>query len=181
MRRASNVLIAARLAAAPGDPHLPPLLDAGFELVWNPAGRFLTEDELVAPRPGGFFVRWRRSSLIRSACLPERPSWASSPVSAWDTTRSMRHPRRGAVWPTAMAFGANHEAAADYALGLALADGVRVHHQQVRDGKWQMDFPPGFLGVDRRDRGTGADRQGRGEEMRRLRNGGSGHRSRSRP
>lgn len=31
MRTASRVLIAAHFATAPGDPHLQPLLDAGFE------------------------------------------------------------------------------------------------------------------------------------------------------
>ena len=51
MRKASKVLIAAHFASAPGDPHLQPLFDAGFELVWNTAGRFLTEDELVELLP----------------------------------------------------------------------------------------------------------------------------------
>ena len=47
-----------------------------------------------------------------------------------------------------MAFGANHEAVADYALALmlALADDVLNHHQQVRGREWQMDFHPGFWG-----------------------------------
>lgn len=52
MRRASRILVAAHFATAPGDPRLHPLLDAGFELVWNTTGRFLAEDELIALLPG---------------------------------------------------------------------------------------------------------------------------------
>jgi phosphoglycerate dehydrogenase-like enzyme len=147
MRSASKVLIAAHFATAPGDPHLQPLLDAGFELVWNPVGRFLTEDELVGLLPGVI------GTLAAVEPYTERV-FANAPelrvVSRFgvgydqiDVPAATRH--HVAI---AMAFGANHEAVADYALALmlALADDVLLHHQEVRDRTWQMDFHPGFWG-----------------------------------
>lgn len=147
MRRASKVLIAAHFATTPGDPHLQPLLDAGFELVWNPAGRFLTEDELVALLPGviGTLAAVEPYTERVFASAPELRVVSRFGV-GYDQIDVPAATRHGVA--VAMAFGANHEAVADYALALmlALADDVLNHHQQVRDRIWRMDFHPGFWG-----------------------------------
>ena len=147
MRQASKVLIAAHFATAPGDPHLQPLLDAGFEIVWNTAGRFLTEDELVVLLPGVV------GTLAAVEPYTERV-FASAPDLRVVSRVGVGYDQidgQAATRPRvalAMAFGANHEAVADYALALmlALADDVLNHHQQVRGREWQMDFHPGFWG-----------------------------------
>lgn len=147
MRRASKVLIAAHFAAVPGDPLLQPLLDAGFDLVWNPTGRFLTENELMGLLPGvvGTLAAVEPYTERVFANAPELRVVSRFGVGydQIDVPAATRH--RVAI---AMAFGANHEAVADYALALmlTLADDVLMHHQQVKDGKWQMDFHPGFWG-----------------------------------
>jgi D-3-phosphoglycerate dehydrogenase / 2-oxoglutarate reductase len=147
MPRASKVLIAAHFATAPGDPQLQPLLDAGFELVWNNTGRFLTEDELVAFLPGvvGTLAAIEPYTKRVFASAPDLRVVSRFGVGydQIDVEAATRH--RVAI---AMAFGTNHEAVADYALALmlALADDVLNHHRQVRDGTWRMDFHPGFWG-----------------------------------
>ncbi len=147
MHRASKVLIAAHFATAPGDPHLQPLLDAGFELVWNTTGRFLTEEELVALLPGVMgtlaAVEPYTERVFASASELRVVSRFGVGYDQIDVQAATRH--RVAI---AMAFGANHEAVADYALALmlVLADDVLIHHQQMRDRAWRLDFHPGFWG-----------------------------------
>lgn len=142
-----RVLIAAHFAAKPGDPLLQPLLDAGFELSWNTTGRFLTEPELlsVLPRVFGTIAAIEPYTAKVFAGAPNLRIVSRFGV-GYDQIDVAAATRYGVA--VAMAFGANHEAVADYTLTLmlALADDLVTHHQQMRQRRWIMDFHPGLWG-----------------------------------
>jgi D-3-phosphoglycerate dehydrogenase / 2-oxoglutarate reductase len=147
MGRTRKILIAAHFATASGDPLLQPLLDAGFELVWNTTGRFLTEDELAALLPNvvGTLAAVEPYTERVFAQAPELRVVSRFGVGyeKIDVEAATRH---GVA--IAMAFGGNHEAVADYALGLmlALADDIMAHDRQIKAGRWIMDLHPGLWG-----------------------------------
>jgi len=134
----------------------------------------LTEDELIAALPGVF------ATLAGSEPYTERV-FQKAPdlrvVSRWgvgfdaiDVEAATRH--RVAV---CTAVGANHEAVADYALGLmgALQRGLLRNHRLITQGQWRAEFRPGLwratVGIVGLGRiGRAVARRCRGFEMRIL-------------
>jgi phosphoglycerate dehydrogenase-like enzyme/quinol monooxygenase YgiN len=120
---------------------LKPLVEAGLELVPNPYGRPLREDELLRLLPGCV------ASLAGQEPYTERV-FAAAPglkvvarlgvgYDAVDVAAATRH---GVA--VAMAFGSNHEPVADHAFALmaCLAHAIRRYDEAIREGRWQLLF-----------------------------------------
>ncbi len=147
---------------------------AGCELVLNPHGRTLREDELIAMLPGCFatIAGGERYSERVFAAAPELKVVARMGVGydAVDVAAATRH---GVA--VAMGFGANHEAVADMAFALmaALSNRLFAYHQEVMERRWGGHFQPGLwrstLGIIGLGRiGRALARRCRGFEMRVL-------------
>ncbi len=120
---------------------LKPLVEAGLELVPNPYGRPMTEDELLRHLPGCV------ASLAGQEPYTERV-FAAAPglrvvarlgvgFDAVDVAAATRH---GVA--VAMAFGSNHEPVADHAFALmaALAHAIPRYDRAIREGRWELLF-----------------------------------------
>jgi phosphoglycerate dehydrogenase-like enzyme len=150
------------------------LQGAGCELVVNPHGRTLSEDELAVMLPGCFasIAGGERYSERVFAAAPGCKVVARMGVGydAVDVAAATRH---GVA--VAMGFGTNHEAVADLALTFmaALSNRLFAYHQEVMEGRWGGHFHPGLwrstvgiLGLGRIGRALA--RRCRGFEMRVL-------------
>ncbi|MCK7474569.1 MAG: phosphoglycerate dehydrogenase [Rhodopseudomonas palustris] len=126
-------------------PYIARLEREGFEVVRNPVGRCLTEDELVETLPGVFAtiagVEPYTERVFRAAPDPRIVARYGVGPDAVDVAAATRH---GVA--VAMAFGTNHEAVADSTLTLmaAVVGNVVPHHMRVRRGEWRMDIHPGL-------------------------------------
>jgi D-3-phosphoglycerate dehydrogenase / 2-oxoglutarate reductase len=147
---------------------------SGGDLVVNPHGRTLGEEELIAMLPGCFatIAGGERYSERVFAAAPDLKVVARMGVGydAIDLAAATRH--RVAV---AMGFGTNHEAVADMALALMAALGNRLfaYHQETMEYRWGGHFQPGLwrstLGIIGLGRiGRALARRCRGFEMRVL-------------
>src|SRR5919108_3661781 len=111
---------------------------AGCEIMFNPHGRTLSEDELAAALPEvvATIAGTEPYSERVFAAAPQLKVVARSGVGydAIDVAAATRH--RGAI---AMGFGANHNAVADFAFSLmaALASKLIPYHALVADGGWR--------------------------------------------
>lgn len=146
----------------------------GCEIVRNPVGRTLTEDELIGLLPGVFATIAAGEPYTERvfAAAPDLKLVARMGVGydRVDVTAATRH---GVA--IAMAFGTNHEAVADHAFALmaGLANRLPAYHQEVMDGRWGGHFHPGLwrstvgiIGLGRIGRALA--RRCRGFEMRVL-------------
>jgi phosphoglycerate dehydrogenase-like enzyme len=133
-----------QLANRPG-PWMERLAGAGFDVVFNPLGRVLTEEELIARLPGVY------ATIASSEPYNDRV-FASAPdlriVARWgvgydriDIDAATRHDVA-----IVMAFGANHEAVADTALAMmaSLANDLRQYHRRVARGGWGSRYHMGL-------------------------------------
>jgi D-3-phosphoglycerate dehydrogenase len=147
---------------------------AGCEIVFNPHGRMLREDELAAAlRDVVATIAGTEPYTERVfAAAPQLKVVARSGVGydAIDVAAATRH--RVAI---AMGFGANHNAVADFAFSLmaALASKLIPYHALVADGRWQRSAhmplwqaTTGIIGLGRI--GQALARRCRGFEMRVL-------------
>ena len=127
--------------------YLQRLRDADVELIMNTRGRLLTEEELIAALPGAF------ATMAGGEPYTERV-FASAPdlrlVSRFgvgydqvDVAAATRNDTVVTIGP-----GTNHEAVADYAVGLmiGLACEMLPNHNLTRSGGWGQDFHPGVWG-----------------------------------
>jgi D-3-phosphoglycerate dehydrogenase / 2-oxoglutarate reductase len=111
---------------------------AGCEVVFNPHGRTLSEDELAAALPEVVATLAGTEPYTERvfAAAPQLKVVARSGVGydAIDVAAATRH--RVAI---AMGFGANHHAVADFAFSLmaALASKLIPYHALVADGGWR--------------------------------------------
>jgi D-3-phosphoglycerate dehydrogenase / 2-oxoglutarate reductase len=111
---------------------------AGFEVVFNPHGRTLSEDELIAALPGvAATIAGTEPYTDRVlAAAPQLKVVARSGVGydAIDVAAATRH-----GLAIAMGFGANHDAVADFAFALmaALASKLLPYHTLLAEGRWQ--------------------------------------------
>jgi phosphoglycerate dehydrogenase-like enzyme len=147
---------------------------AGCELVFNPHGRTLREDELISMLPGcfGTIAGGERYSERVFAATPDLKVVARMGVGydAVDVAAATRH---GVA--VAMGFGTNHEAVADMAFALmaALSNRLFDYHREVMERRWGGHFQPGLwrstLGIIGLGRiGRALARRCRGFEMRVL-------------
>ena len=163
------------------NPYIARLEREGFEVVRNPVGRCLTEDELVRILPGVFAtvagVEPYTERVFRAA--PDLRIVARYGV-GYDKVDVAAATRRGVA--VAMAFGTNHEAVADSALTLmaAVVGNVVRHHLRGESGRVGHGHSPRSLARHGGDRGAGADRQGRSPALPGLRDAHPGVRRRSR-
>ncbi len=120
---------------------LKPLVEAGYELLPNPYGRPMREEELLRHLPGCV------ASIAGQEPYTERV-FAAAPglrvvarlgvgYDAIDLASATRH---GVA--VAMAFGSNHEPVADHAFALmaALAHAIPRYDRAIRDGEWRLLF-----------------------------------------
>ncbi|MCS6779893.1 MAG: antibiotic biosynthesis monooxygenase [Geminicoccaceae bacterium] len=120
---------------------LKPLVEAGLELVPNPYGRPMTEEELIRHLPGCV------ASLAGQEPYTERV-FAAAPGLAvvarlgvgWDAVDVAAATRHGVA--VAMAFGTNHDAVADHAFALmgTLAHAIPRYDRALREGTWKLLF-----------------------------------------
>lgn len=157
-------------------PYVQRLEREGFEVVPNPTGRWLTEDELIHILPGVF------ATIAGAEPYTDR---------VFDTARDLKIVARYGVGydkvdvaaatrhgvAIALAVGTNHEAVADstFALMAAVMGNVVRHHLRVSRGEWSMDLHPGLwratVGIVGLGRiGMAVARRCRGFEMRILAN-----------
>lgn len=155
-------------------PYITRLEQAGFEVICNPFGRMYTEAELMDALPGVF------ATIASSEPYTERVFRRAADLRivarygvGYDRVDVAAASRHGVV--IAMAFGANHEAVADWTLGLmgALVQKVIPHHQRVKGGGWGVETHPGLwrstVGIVGLGRiGKAVARRCRGFEMRVL-------------
>jgi D-3-phosphoglycerate dehydrogenase len=142
-----KVLVTVYHLATREAPYLGRLERAGFEVVRNPLGRHYTEQELVDALPGVF------ATLAGGEPYTERVFRAATDLRVVarfgvghdmiDVGAATRH---GVA--VAMAFGANHEAVADFTMTLmaGLATNLMGHHQRAKSGGWGCGFHAGFWG-----------------------------------
>ena len=139
----TKVLVAIPRVHEATAPALERLQAAGCELVVNPHGRTLSEDELIGQLPGCFatIAGGERYSERVFAAAPELKIVARMGVGydAVDVAAATRH---GVA--VAMGFGTNHEAVADMAFSLmaALSNRLFAYHQEVMEGRWGGHFHP---------------------------------------
>jgi D-3-phosphoglycerate dehydrogenase / 2-oxoglutarate reductase len=146
----------------------------GCEIVFNPRGRTLSEEELAAALPGvAATIAGTEPYTDRVlAGAPELKVVARSGVGydAIDVAAATRH---GVA--IAMGFGANHDAVADFAFSLmgALASKLLPYHTLLAEGRWQRSAhsplwraTTGIIGLGRI--GKALARRCRGFEMRVL-------------
>ncbi len=155
-------------------PYVERLEREGFEVVPNPTGRWLTEDELVRILPGVFATiagiepyTGRVFEAARDLKIVARYGVGYDKV---DVAAATRH---GVA--IALAVGTNHEAVADstFTLMAAVMGNVLRHHLRVSRGEWRMDLHPGLwratVGIVGLGRiGKAVARRCRGFEMRIL-------------
>jgi D-3-phosphoglycerate dehydrogenase / 2-oxoglutarate reductase len=145
---APKVLVTVYHLTAREAPYLRRLERAGFEVVRNPLGRHYTESELVAALPGVF------GTLAGGEPYTERVFQAARDLRivarfgvGYDMIDVDAATRHGVA--IAMAFGANHEAVADFTLALmiGLATNLVAHHQRAKSGGWGCGFHAAFWGT----------------------------------
>jgi len=152
---------------------LKPLVEAGYELLPNPYGRPMREEELLRHLPGCV------ASIAGQEPYTERV-FAAAPglrvvarlgvgYDAIDLAAATRH---GVA--VAMAFGSNHEPVADHAFALmaALAHAIPRYDRAVREGEWRLLFhgrltgaTVGIVGFGRIGRALAKRCQGFGMEV----------------
>jgi D-3-phosphoglycerate dehydrogenase / 2-oxoglutarate reductase len=170
----TKVLIAIPRRHEAMDAGLARLRAAGCELVLNPHGRTLRQDELTAMLAGCFasIAGGERYGEEVFAAAPGLKVVARMGVGydAVDVAAASRH---GVA--VAMGFGTNHEAVADMAFALmaALSNRLFEYHREVMEKRWGGHFHPGLwrstvgiLGLGRIGRALA--RRCRGFEMRVL-------------
>jgi D-3-phosphoglycerate dehydrogenase len=147
MRGRPKVLVTVYHLAAREAPYLERLERAGFEVVRNPLGRHYTEQELIDALPGVF------ATLAGGEPYTERVFRAATDLRVvarfgvgYDMIDVAAASRHGVA--VAMAFGANHEAVADFTVTLmaGLATGLIDHHQRAKSGGWGCGFHAAFWG-----------------------------------
>lgn len=157
-----------------GAPYIARLEQEGFEVICNPLGRMYTEAELIDALPGVF------ATIASSEPYTERVFREATDLRivarygvGYDRIDVAAASRHGVV--IAMAFGTNHEAVADWTLGLmgALVQKVLQHHLRVMGGGWGFEAHPGLwrstVGIVGLGRiGKAVARRCRGFEMRVL-------------
>lgn len=140
-----KVLMALYHLGERANPYIARLEREGFEVVGNPVGRCLTEDELVRILPGVFAtiaaVEPYTERVFRAATDLRIVARYGVGYDAVDVAAATRH---GVA--VAMAFGTNHEAVADSAFTLmaAVVGHVVRHHLRVSRGEWRIDPHPGL-------------------------------------
>lgn len=132
-----------------GDPLFAPLRAAGLDVEVNETGRLPTEDQLIEKLAGGVVATIAGGEPYTARVFAASPGLRI--VARWgvgydrvDVAAATR-----ARVPIAMAFGANHESVAEYALAMALALACRIgpRDAKVRSGGWAFDgFHPGLWG-----------------------------------
>jgi len=132
-----------------GDPLFEPLRQAGYEVEVNETGRLPDEDELIRLLSGDVVATVAGGEPYTPRVFNHRNRLRI--VARWgvgyDRVDVAAATRAGV--PVAMAFGANHESVAEYALALALSLACRIgpHDAKVRRGAWTFDgFHPGLWG-----------------------------------
>jgi phosphoglycerate dehydrogenase-like enzyme len=129
-------------------PYLRRLEQAGFEVVRNPLGRHYTESELIDALPGVFATLAGGEPYTERvfAAAPDLRMVARFGV-GYDMIDVPAATRHGVA--IAMAFGANHEAVADFtlALMLGLSTSLLGHHQRAKSGGWGCGFHAAFWGA----------------------------------
>jgi phosphoglycerate dehydrogenase-like enzyme len=157
-----------------GAPFIQRLEEAGLEVIRNPYGRLLTEDEVIAHLPGVLAtfasVEPYTERVFRAA--PDLRIIARFGV-GYDKIDVPAATRHGVL--VAMAFGTNHETVADSAFTLMAAVVTRTvpHHLRVKSGAWGFQINPGLwrltVGIVGLGRiGKALARRCRGFEMRIL-------------
>lgn len=145
---APKVLVTVYHLTAREAPYLRRLERAGFEVVRNPLGRHYTEPELIDALQGVF------GTLAGGEPYTERVFQAARDLRivarfgvGYDMIDVGAATRHGVA--IAMAFGANHEAVADFtlALMLGLATNLVGHHQRAKSGGWGCGFHAAFWGA----------------------------------
>lgn len=131
----------------PDGEYLRPLEEAGFTIIRNEHDRVLTDEELGERLPGVVATiahgeRYPATIFGKSPALKVIARYGVG----WDKVDVAEASRHGVA--VAMAFGANHEAVADYAIAMALALGVGLipNHQMVVGGGFKGIPHPGFWG-----------------------------------
>lgn len=126
---------------------LRPLVDAGFEVVFNETGRALDEEALIRMLPGVVAtiagIEPYTDAVFHAA--PQLRVVARLGV-GYDTVDVDAATRHGVA--VAMAFGTNHEAVAEHAFALvaALAQRLFDYDRRVREGGWGTLLHPGLYG-----------------------------------
>jgi len=155
-------------------PYVQRLEREGFEVVLNPAGRCLTEEEMVRILPGIFAtiagIEPYTECVFQAARDLKIVARYGVGYDKVDVAAATRH---GVA--IAMAFGTNHEAVADstFTLMAAIVGKVVPAHLCVKSGGWGKDLHPGLwratvgiIGLGRI--GKAVARRCRGFEMRIL-------------
>ena len=148
MSDAPKVLVTVYHLTAREAPYLRRLEQAGFKVVRNPLGRHYTESELIDALQGVF------GTLAGGEPYTERVFEAARDLRivarfgvGYDMIDVGAATRHGVA--IAMAFGANHEAVADFtvALMLGLSTNLVGHHQRAKSGGWGCGFHAAFWGT----------------------------------
>src|SRR5262245_47491901 len=130
-----KVLVTVYHLTAREAPYLRRLEHAGFEVVRNPLGRHYPESELIDPLPGVFATLAGGEPYTERvfAAAPDLRMVARFGV-GYDMIDVLAATRHGVA--IAMAFGANHEAVAEFTLVLmlGLATHLVAHHQRAKSG-----------------------------------------------
>lgn len=170
----SKVLVAMPTVSERLHEALDRLRAAGCEVVFNPHGRMLSEDELAAALPDVVATIAGTEPYTDRvfAAAPQLKVVARSGV-GYDAIDVAAATRNGVA--IAMGFGANHDAVADFAFSLmaALASKLVPYHALVAEGRWQRSAhsplwraTTGIIGLGRIGRALA--RRCRGFEMRVL-------------
>ncbi|HTP26233.1 MAG TPA: phosphoglycerate dehydrogenase [Anaeromyxobacteraceae bacterium] len=132
-----------------GDPVFEPLRQAGYEVDVNETGRLPDEEELIQKLSAEVVATIAGGEPYTARVFKHRNRLQI--VARWgvgydrvDVAAATR-----ARVPVAMAFGANHESVAEYALAMALALACQIGSRdaKVRGGGWAFDgFHPGLWG-----------------------------------
>ena len=132
-----------------GDPLFEPLRAAGHDVAVNESGRLPGEEELIRLLADGVVATIAGGEPYTARVFDHRAGLRI--VARWgvgyDCVDVAAATRAGV--PVAMAFGANHESVAEYALAMALALACRIgpRDAKVRRGEWAFDgFHPGLWG-----------------------------------
>jgi len=126
---------------------LGPLVEAGFDVVFNETGRMLDERTLIRMLPGVVATIAGMEPYTEAVfhAAPQLRVIARLGV-GYDTVDVDAATRHGVA--VAMAFGTNHEAVAEHAFALvaALAQRLFDYDRRVREGGWGTLLHPGLYG-----------------------------------
>ncbi len=152
---------------------LKPLVEAGYELLPNPYGRPMREEELLRHLPGCVAsIAGQEPYTERVFAAATRHGVVARLGVGYDAIDLAAATRHGVA--VAMAFGSNHEPVADHAFALmaALAHAIPRYDRAVREGEWRLLFhgrltgaTVGIVGFGRIGRALAKRCQGFGMEV----------------